>query len=277
VFELLTWTATGLGAGWLARTAMRSRRDLGLAGDLLTGCLGAILGGWLFRLFNVVAPDNAPGHVIVALAGAAVLLAGLRLLSGVTAVSQAAAAAANGVASGKLEDHIGRLGDRERRILTGLVTRQKWSRDPNESFDSQMSFGGRVADAVARRGGSWSFIGVFGIVIVGWMALNQELARPFDPYPYILLNLALSCVAALQAPVIMMSQNRQTAKDRSDAQHDYEVNVRAEMEIVGLHTKLDLLREQEWLRLIGMVEEQQKVLERLNQRLDERLDTSRDR
>jgi uncharacterized membrane protein/uncharacterized membrane protein YeaQ/YmgE (transglycosylase-associated protein family) len=269
VLELLTWTATGLGAGWFVRTVMRSRRDWGVAGDLLTGWLGGLLGGWLFRRLDVVAPDNATGHVIVALAGAAALLVGARLLRQLTFVAQAASVAVSGgAANGKLEDHIGRLGALERRIITSLLTRQQWSSDPNQAFDAQASFGERVADQVARLGGSWSFIGVFAIIIVGWMALNGELARPFDPYPYILLNLALSCLAALQAPVIMMSQNRQAAKDRSDAQHDYEVNVRAEMEIVGLHTKLDLLREQEWLRLIGMVEEQQRTMAALREQLD---------
>jgi uncharacterized membrane protein len=100
------------------------------------------------------------------------------------------------------------------------------------------------------------------------MAMNQEMGRPFDPYPYILLNLVLSCLAALQAPVIMMSQNRQAARDRSDARSDYEVNVRAEMEIAAVHTKLDLLREQEWMRLVQTIEAQQRTLEAIQARLD---------
>jgi uncharacterized membrane protein len=120
---------------------------------------------------------------------------------------------------------------------------------------------------VASFGGSWTFIGIFAIFMVSWMALNEDMARPLDPYPYILLNLMLSCLAALQAPVIMMSQNRQAARDRSDAKTDYEVNVRAEMEITAVHAKLDLLREQEWLRLLMMVEEQKRTLESINARL----------
>jgi uncharacterized membrane protein len=108
------------------------------------------------------------------------------------------------------------------------------------------------------------------------MALNQELDRPFDPYPYILLNLMLSCLAALQAPVIMMSQNRQVAKDRSDARTDYEVNVRAEMEILTLHTKLDLLRDEEWRRLCAAVEQQQVLLAAIEQRLETLATTARD-
>jgi uncharacterized membrane protein len=135
------------------------------------------------------------------------------------------------------------------------------------AFDAQATFGERLADRVASFGGSWTFIGIFAIFMVSWMALNEDMARPLDPYPYILLNLMLSCLAALQAPVIMMSQNRQAARDRSDAKTDYEVNVRAEMEITAVHAKLDLLREQEWLRLLMMVEEQKRTLESINARL----------
>ena len=97
--------------------------------------------------------------------------------------------------------------------------------------------------------------------------MNASAAASFDPYPFILLNLVLSCLAALQAPVIMMSQNRQSAKDRSDARADYEVNVRAEVEVMALHAKLDLLREQDWARVIALVERQQASIERLEQLL----------
>ena len=100
---------------------------------------------------------------------------------------------------------------------------------------------------------------MFFVVLLGWMALNEEMARPFDTYPFI---------AALQAPVIMMSQNRHAAKDRSDAPTDYEVNVRAEMEIMSLHTKLDILRDQEWRRLVSLVERQQEALDRIQRHLD---------
>jgi uncharacterized membrane protein len=99
--------------------------------------------------------------------------------------------------------------------------------------------------------------------IIAALALNTSLSRPFDPFPYILLNLILSCVAALQAPIIMLSQNRQAAHDRMDAQHDYEVNVKAEMEIVALHAKLDEIREQKWAELMKAQEEQLSLLSRL--------------
>jgi uncharacterized membrane protein len=104
------------------------------------------------------------------------------------------------------------------------------------------SFGQRAADAIARFGGSWAFIGLFAAVLAGWVLLNSwMLARPFDPFPYILLNLMLSMLAAIQAPVILMSQNRQAEKDRERADDDFEVNLKAEMEIFELHEKIDKL------------------------------------
>jgi uncharacterized membrane protein/uncharacterized membrane protein YeaQ/YmgE (transglycosylase-associated protein family) len=268
VQQLLTWTATGLGAGWLARTLMRSHRNFGLVGDLVTGWLGALSGGWLLRHAGVLAPDNTVGHVLVALAGAAALLVTLRLLHGaVTAAGVARAAGTAGALA--LEDRIRHLGQVERAVLTNLLKREHWARDTNQRFDAESTFGERVADHVATFGGSWVFIGLFGIVMFSWMALNEEIGRPFDPYPFILLNLVLSCLAALQAPIIMMSQNRQSAKDRLDAKNDYEVNLRAEMGIAAVHAKLDLLREQEWLRLMDVLAEQKRTLAAVQARLDE--------
>jgi uncharacterized membrane protein len=113
------------------------------------------------------------------------------------------------------------------------------------------SFGDRLADRVAAIGGSWGFIIAFGVVLAGWMGLNLALAtRAFDPYPFIFLNLMLSTLAAIQAPVIMMSQNRQAAKDREGAEHDYLVNLRAELEIMRLHDKLDAVRDQQLMDLL---------------------------
>lgn len=266
MLELLTWTATGLGTGWLVRTAMRSRRDFGLLGDLITGWLGGLVGGWLFRWLGVIAPENIVGHVLVSLVGAVALLLALRMLRRATVAAQSVSTTAAS-AGLTLEERLRRLGNIERGVITSLLTRQPSIRDPNRAFDEQTTFGERIADGVALFGGSWTFIGLFFIAMFGWMALNEELARPFDPFPYILLNLVLSCLASLQAPVIMMSQNRQAARDRSDARSDYEVNVRAEMEILALHTKLDLLREQEWMRLARIIEEQQQTLARIEQRL----------
>jgi uncharacterized membrane protein/uncharacterized membrane protein YeaQ/YmgE (transglycosylase-associated protein family) len=270
VRQLVLWTVTGLAAGWIVLTVMRSRRELGVLGDLVMGCLGAIVGGWLFRRLGIVAPDHVGGQIVVALVGATALLASVRVLRSAMQVTGVANVAATAVAAttGDLEDRLKRLGSFERSIVQGWLTRQARLRDPNVAFDEQVTFGQRVADKVALVGGSWTFIGVFGIVLAAWMALNQELDRPFDPYPYILLNLMLSCLAALQAPIIMMSQNRQVLKDRSDARTDYEVNVRAEMEILSLHRKLDLLRDEEWRRLCGAVEQHQVALAAIERRLE---------
>ena len=267
MLQLVTWTATGLVAGGLARIVMRSRRDFGLLGDLLTGWFGALVGGWLFKGFNVVAPETTAGRILVSLVGAGVLLAGVRMLRQIMPAAQSAVAGNIAAPAGNLADHLLQLGQFERAILSRLLNRERWSRDPNVAFDAQATFGERVADRVATFGGSWTFIGIFAIFMVSWMALNSDMARPYDPFPYILLNLMLSCLAALQAPVIMMSQNRQASRDRSDAKTDYEVNVRAEMEITAVHAKLDMLREQEWLRLLVMLEEQQRTLESISSRL----------
>jgi uncharacterized membrane protein/uncharacterized membrane protein YeaQ/YmgE (transglycosylase-associated protein family) len=269
VRQLLTWTATGLGAGWFVLTVMRSRRDFGVLGDLVTGCLGAVVGGWLFRALGVVAPDHVGGQIVVALVGAMALLGSVRALRRamhVTGVANVATAVA--ATTGDIEERLRRLGSLERGIVQAWLSRQVRSRDPNQAFDAETTFGQRVADKVAHVGGSWTFIGLFGIGLVAWMAINQELDRPFDPFPYILLNLALSCLAALQAPIIMMSQNRQAAKDRLDAKTDYEVNVRAEMEILSLHRKLDLLREEEWRQLRQLIEAQTASLSAIERRLE---------
>jgi CRP/FNR family transcriptional regulator, cyclic AMP receptor protein len=117
-------------------------------------------------------------------------------------------------------------------------------RNVNEIADEKMTVGERVADLVARFGGSWTFIISFGVFLALWMAINTAwlLAAPPDPFPYIFLNLILSCLAALQAPVIMMSQNRQATKDRLQADQDYQVNIKAEFAIQQLHRKLDEMR-----------------------------------
>jgi uncharacterized membrane protein len=117
----------------------------------------------------------------------------------------------------------------------------------HKDVDDTASTGQAAADAVARFGGSWTFIGLFGVVLVSWVVLNSWLlvragATPFDPFPYILLNLFLSMLASIQAPVILMSQNRQAEKDRDNARNDYEVNLKAELEIMALHEKVDAIK-----------------------------------
>lgn len=131
----------------------------------------------------------------------------------------------------------------EHRVLAMIVARRPSVRDAAEVSDEQASFGARLADKVAAVGGSWSFIVAFGVILLGWMLLNTEilahLGMAFDPYPYIFLNLMLSMLAAVQAPIILMSQNRQTQRDRIAASLDYEINLRAEIELLRVHSKLD--------------------------------------
>jgi uncharacterized membrane protein len=127
--------------------------------------------------------------------------------------------------------------------------------------------GQRAADAVARFGGSWTFIGLFGAVLVSWVILNSLIlvryGKSFDPYPYILLNLVLSMLASIQAPIIMMSQNRHAEKDRQDAEHDYEVNLKAELEIMLLHEKIDALRQEQLGELLDLQKQQMALLDKL--------------
>lgn len=159
------------------------------------------------------------------------------------------------------------LSKREREFVHHLVERKHIVRDINKEFDDQLTLGQRVADKVATFGGSWTFIIIFASTLVIWVVLNSVILAKindvFDPYPYILLNLFLSMIAALQAPVIMMSQNRQSIKDRLDAAHDYEVNLKAELEIANLHEKIDELREKKWVELVEMQQEQIRLLTKL--------------
>ena len=158
----------------------------------------------------------------------------------------------------ELKQTLSALGDNKTREVERLGQRAQISRDTNRQFDKGLSFGQRLADRVAAFVGSWTFIISFVIVLVLWVALNTLIltraGSAFDPYPYILLNLMLSMIAALQAPLIMMSQNRQAAKDRLEAAHDYEVNLKAELEILALHKKIDTLLEQ--LELLNAQREQ---------------------
>jgi uncharacterized membrane protein len=166
-------------------------------------------------------------------------------------------------------DEVARLTEIERRIIDGFIHRQSVARDITAG---PVSMGDRIADRVAAFGGSWRFIMLAVGAIVVWLLVNTVMARSFDPYPFILLNLVLSCLAALQAPVIMMSQNRQSAHDRLDARQDYEVNTRAEVEIVALHTKLDEIREQKWTELMDLQAQQLALLAKLLHQLDSKSD-----
>jgi uncharacterized membrane protein len=169
----------------------------------------------------------------------------------------------DGPGAGTLEERIHALGQRQRAVLERLLRHDRALRDPNESFDEKLTFGQRAADRIATWGGSWTFILLFLAFLSAWIAFNARSAGRFDPFPFILLNLILSCLAALQAPVIMMSQNRQSAKDRHDAHLDYETNVHAELEIQALQSKVDLLQDQQWVELMRLQERQIELLERI--------------
>jgi uncharacterized membrane protein len=158
------------------------------------------------------------------------------------------------------EQDLHRLNDLERKILSQFIRRQR-AQDPTKRVEP---LGDRVADQVAAFGGSWTFIFLSVFVIILWMMVNALISKPFDAYPYIFLNLVLSCLAALQAPIIMMSQNRQAAHDRLDMVNDYEVNTKAELEIIALHAKLDEIREHKWAELLKMQEDQLTLLTRLS-------------
>lgn len=133
------------------------------------------------------------------------------------------------------------LDETERDVLLHSREGHILSEDRNQAYDTAQTVGGRVADAIARVGGSWGFIIAFIVFLVVWTVANTVLLSrdAFDPYPFIFLNLVLSMIAALQAPIIMMSQNRQATRDRFEAAKDYEVNLKSEIELMALHHKID--------------------------------------
>ena len=140
---------------------------------------------------------------------------------------------------------------RERRVIERVAKRLAISRNINTSTDAALTFGDRLADRVASFGGSWTFLICFAVALLAWVFLNSVmLAGGFDPYPYILLNLFLSMLASIQAPIIMMSQNRHAIRDREQATHDYEINLKAEIEIMALHEKLDEMRAKDLAELL---------------------------
>ena len=159
------------------------------------------------------------------------------------------------------------LDERAQKVAQHIVGRRHIARNTARESDANSTLGQRAADAVAAFGGSWKFIAIFAAFLVAWIGLNSiilvKYGAGFDPYPYILLNLFLSMLASIQAPVILMSQNRQGEKDRANAEHDYEVNLKAELEIMLLHEKVDLLREGQWGELLAMQKEQLRLLANL--------------
>lgn len=165
-----------------------------------------------------------------------------------------------------LEQQLGDLGHLDEEVLESLHKHEVLSERPAAEDDvSQLTFGQRVSDKIASFGGSWTFILSFGAFLMIWIAVNVWVlaAKAFDPYPFILLNLLLSCVAAMQAPVIMMSQNRQESRDRKHAENDYKVNLKAELEIRHLHEKVDFLLHQQSTRLMEIQQIQLDLMREL--------------
>lgn len=167
-----------------------------------------------------------------------------------------------------LEAEKGELSTLDAEVMRSLKEQETVSKNVNAEFERKLTLGERVADRVAEFGGSWGFISSFGFVIFSWILLNSVMLmrRPFDPFPFILLNLVLSCLAAIQAPVIMMSQNREEARDRLRSEHDYRVNLKAELEIRQLNEKMDHLLRHQWQRLLEIQEIQTELMEELGHR-----------
>jgi uncharacterized membrane protein len=162
-----------------------------------------------------------------------------------------------------ISQEIGELDKLENEVVDAISTNKILSENIEEDFDETLTFGQRMADNIAEFGGSWTFIICFFAFILGWMGLNVYIlsSHAFDKYPFMALNLILSCIAAIQAPIIMMSQNRQGEKDRQRSEHDYKINLKAELEIKLLHDKLDHLMIHQNKRLLEIQEIQSDYLE----------------
>ena len=161
-----------------------------------------------------------------------------------------------------LESERGELTSLEHAVVRSLQEHELLSSNVDAELEQQWSLGERLADKIAAFGGSWVFLILFAVFLLLWVGTNSLVLfwRPLDPYPFIFLNLILSCLAAVQAPIIMMSQNRQEAKDRIRSEHDYQINLKAELEIRHLHEKMDHLLSHQWERLVQIQELQLEVL-----------------
>ncbi|MBI4527939.1 MAG: DUF1003 domain-containing protein [Deltaproteobacteria bacterium] len=164
-----------------------------------------------------------------------------------------------------LEEEKGELSRLDMEVISSLKEQETLAENLNLAFERDLTPGQYVADRVAAFGGSWTFIIMFFAVLVAWMAVNSHavLVHAFDPYPYILLNLVLSCLAAMQAPIIMMSQNRLEARDRLRSEHDYQINLKAELEVRHLHEKLDVLLKHQWQKLLEIQQIQLDLMKEL--------------
>jgi len=167
-----------------------------------------------------------------------------------------------------IESEKGELSSLEKEVIDSLRQHELLAMNVDMESEKTWSFGERLSDRMANFAGSWSFLIGFGVFMAGWISMNSLVLywHPVDPFPYILLNLLLSCLAAIQAPIIMMSQQRQEAKDRLRSQHDYQVNLKAELEIRHLNEKLDHLLLHQWERLMQIQQVQIQMLAQLEKR-----------
>ena len=167
-----------------------------------------------------------------------------------------------------LEEEKGELTALDQSVVQSFKDNEILAKNIEAEYEEKLKPGERIADKIATYGGSWKFIVTFAIILTIWVIINSAvlLLKPFDPYPFILLNLILSCLAAIQAPVIMMSQNRQETKDRARSEHDYQINLKAELEIRNLHQKIDHLLTHQWERLVQIQQVQLEMMEELKSR-----------
>ncbi|HEY3780232.1 MAG TPA: DUF1003 domain-containing protein [Fimbriimonadaceae bacterium] len=167
-----------------------------------------------------------------------------------------------------VQREMGDLAKLKKEVSESLLRQETITKDIDKEFDANATRGEKIADKVAAFGGSWAFIILFLTIMFVWMGINTALflAKPFDPFPYIFLNLVLSCLAAIQAPVIMMSQNRQEAKDRVRSEHDFKTNLKAELEIQGINEKVDKLINDQWKHLLEIQQMQMEMIEQIAKR-----------
>ena len=160
------------------------------------------------------------------------------------------------------EEH-GEYSDLDREVAESIARQETIAENVEDDFEEHRTLGERFSDNLASFGGSWAFLISFGVVLIVWMGINALMGelKAFDPYPFILLNLVLSCIAAVQAPIIMMSQKRQESKDRLRSLNDYQVNLKAELEIRHLHEKMDHLITRQWQRLAEIQQVQLEILQ----------------
>ncbi|MBA3044714.1 MAG: DUF1003 domain-containing protein [Candidatus Thermoplasmatota archaeon] len=167
-----------------------------------------------------------------------------------------------------LEEEKGELSSMDREVIKSLSEHDLLSKDTTKEYEKHLTFGQKLADRVANFAGSWGFISFATTIIIIWILINVSafIIRPYDPYPFILLNLVLSCIAALQAPIIIMSQNRQAERDRMRAREDYKINLKAELEIRHLSDKIDHILTKQWERMIDIQQIQMELMEEIAQR-----------